>query len=58
MKSVPNDTYAIFLPAENIPVGLYVLFIGKFSIRTQHIFLEMIKLKTRTNWGMVSNQGH
>ena len=29
MKSVPNDTYAIFLPAKNIPVGLYVLFIGR-----------------------------
>ena len=29
MTSGVNDTYAIFLPVKNIPVGLYVLFIGE-----------------------------
>ena len=52
MKPVPNDTYAIFLPAKNIPVGLYVLFIGRFlslaPLRIQHTMgLLLVKLTDR-----------
>ena len=41
MTSGVNDTYAIFLPAKNIPVGLYVLLIGELQLMKEYQKFKM-----------------